>query len=272
MAANPEPKPRTRRTAPRIAIVLAALAALAWHTRPDGRLHVIFPAVAGDAAIIRTPSGGFVLIDGGADPTAIAAALGRRMPFWQRSLDAVVLTSPDAQRLPGQVAALTRYRARVALAPPASSRGATFAEWQRLLAEQRTPVHTAQPGARLALGGATLTVLAAHDEGLLLLVQYGRTSAALAHTAGPALDHALPGRTGQCDLLAFPWERDPRSPLVEALQPRAILFTDGYRGDDPIELTYAERAVGGADLYHERVDGTIEWISDGQRAWVTAER
>jgi hypothetical protein len=227
--------------------------------------------VAGDAALIRTPAGGFVLVDGGADPAALAAALGRAMPYWQRHLDAVVLTSADPQRLPGQVAALARYQAAVALAPPTASRAAAFAEWRRLLAEQRTPVHVARPGMRLDLGGARLSVLAADDAGALLRLDYGATSAVLGHSAG-SVDGALAGRLRPCDLLAFPWERDPRDVLVEALRPRHILFTDGQRADDPAELTYLERAIGGARLYHERLDGDVEWISDGYRTWVLASQ
>ncbi|MEN9937118.1 MAG: hypothetical protein RLZZ387_3697 [Chloroflexota bacterium] len=264
MAAE-ETTPDTRRqTIARAALLLATLAALAWHTRPDGRLHVLFPAVDGDAALIRTPAGGFVLIDGGADPAALAAALGRAMPPWQRHLDAVVLTRADAYRLPGQVAALSRYHSAVALAPPTSSRGAAFAEWRRLLIDQRTPIRAAHPGARLDIGGATLTVLATDDEGALLRVEYGATCALLSHT--PPL---VPPRTlRRCDLLAFPWERDPRTPLVTQTRARHILLTDGYHADDVVELTYRERAVGGARLYHERIDGAVEWVSDGMRSWV----
>ncbi|HWQ14208.1 MAG TPA: hypothetical protein VNL77_15525, partial [Roseiflexaceae bacterium] len=200
-------------------------------------------------------------------PAALAAALGRAMPYWQRHLDAVVLTSPDARRIPGQVAALARYRAAVALAPPAASRAAAFAEWRRLLAEWRTPVRIAHPGTRLDIGGARLTVLAADGAGVLLRLEHGTTCAVLGHSAGP-IAPAFAAGLRPCALLAFPWERDPRDPLIEALHPRHIVLTDGYRGDEPVELTYLERAVGGARLYHERIDGTVEWVSDGRRCWV----
>src|SRR5207237_7278804 len=97
---------------------------------------VVFLETKGDAALIQTPAGGYVLIDGGADPTALATGLGRRMPFWRRTLDVVVLTSRDSMHLPGQIAALARYRAGLALAPPeVGKEGALLAEWLRLLGE-----------------------------------------------------------------------------------------------------------------------------------------
>src|SRR5438046_9617002 len=98
-----------RKLALQIAILVAALLVLAWHVRHDSRLHVIFLETKGDAALIQTPAGGYVLLDGGGDPAALTAALGRRMPFWRRTLQAVVLTAPDGAHLPGQVAALAPY-------------------------------------------------------------------------------------------------------------------------------------------------------------------
>src|SRR5690349_17263051 len=97
----------------------------------------------GDAVLIQTPAGGYVLVDGGSDPAALSAALGRQLPFWKRDLDAVVLTAADGAHLPGQVAALARYHAGLALTPPIAKRGALIDEWRRLLAEQRTPIRSA---------------------------------------------------------------------------------------------------------------------------------
>jgi beta-lactamase superfamily II metal-dependent hydrolase len=180
---------RRRKLIVQIALLLAALLALAWRARPDGRLHVIFLEGKGDAALIQTPAGGYVLLDGGSDPAALTAALGRRMPFWQRALDAVVLTAADGAHLPGQVAALARYRAGLALVPPVARRGATLAEWLRLLDEQHTPVQAARAGSRLDLGGAALRVLAVGDgdeAGLLLRLDYGATSVVFDYTGGEA--------------------------------------------------------------------------------------
>jgi hypothetical protein len=51
-----------------------------------------------------------------------------------------------------------------------------------------------------------------------------------------------------------------------------MVLTDGQQADKPIEQTFVERAIGGAALYHERLDGVITWISDGRRARVETER
>jgi beta-lactamase superfamily II metal-dependent hydrolase len=277
MTTNPEQPPhRHRKTLLQLALLAAVLLVLAWRARPDGRLHVFFLETKGDAALIQTPAGGYVLIDGGGDPAALTAALGRRMPFWQRRLDAVVLTLPHSKHLPGQVAALARYRAGMALAPPAAKRSATLDEWLRLLAEQGAAVRTARAGQRLDLGGAALRVLAVGDgdeSGLLLRLEYGATSVVFDQSGGEA-DEAALAASGppRATLLAFPWQRDPHAAVVRALRPQALVFTDGQSADQPVEQTFVERAVGGAALYHEQLDGAIEWISDGGQAWVVTER
>jgi beta-lactamase superfamily II metal-dependent hydrolase len=267
---------RWRKLAIQAGVLAAVLLALAWRARPDGRLHVIFLESKGDAALIQTPAGGYVLVDGGGDPAALTATLGRRLPFWQRKLEAVVLTSADGAHLPGQVAALARYRVALALAPPALRQGAVAKEWLRLLDDGHTRVRAARPGDQLRLGGATLRVLAVGDggeSGLVLRIDYGTTSVVLDHMGGEADEKALlAGMTQPATLLVFPWQRDPRTAFVEALRPRALVFTDGQTADKPAELTFVDRADGGAALYHERLNGTIEWVSDGRRAWVVAER
>ncbi|HEU5099839.1 MAG TPA: hypothetical protein VFU22_12500 [Roseiflexaceae bacterium] len=276
MSTTPDQPARPhRRLLTQAAVIALALALLAWRSWPGQQLRVIFLETKGDAVLIQTPKGGYVLIDGGGDPSALAAALGRHMPFWRRTLDLVVLTSVDSARLPGQVAALARYRAELAIAPASAKRGALIEEWRRLLAEQETPIRVAQAAQTIDLGGARLRVLAAGDgdeQGLILRLDYGATSVVFDESGGETDEEALAATLRPANLLAFPWQRDAHTSFVAALRPRAIVLTNGAQADRPVEQTFVERAIGGAVLYHERLDGAITWISDGRRAWVETER
>lgn len=253
-----------------IALLVGVLAFLAWYVRPDGKLKVMFLETGGDAVLIQTPAGGYVLLDGGSDPAVLAAALGQRMPFWLHTLDAVILTAPDAARLPGQAAALTRYHLNQAIIAPAAHTSALFNEWRRLVQAADVPVHIAQTGEVFGLGGAQLRVLAlgsGKSAGMLLRLEYGATSVVFDQNG---LDSDVPQH--QANLLAFPWELDPHAPVVSAFHPQAIVFTDGEQAAHPAELTFRERAIGGARLYHERLNGAITWATDGQQSWITTER
>jgi beta-lactamase superfamily II metal-dependent hydrolase len=252
------------------------LALLAWHAWPSHQLRVIFLETKGDAVLIQTPAGGYVLIDGGSDPAALAAAIGRQLPFWRRTLGLVMLTSADGVHLPGQIAALARYDAGMVIAPAIAKRGALIEEWRRLLAEQHIPIRSARVGQRLDIGGATLRVLATGDgdeDGLVLRLDYGATSVVFDHSGGAADEETLTAAgLRPATLLVFPWQRDAHTAFVAALRPRVMVLTDGQQADKPIEQTFVERAIGDAVLYHERLNGTITWISDGRRAWVETER
>ena len=250
---------------------LLLLAGVAWAQRPDGRLHVYLLAAPGDAALIQTPAGRFVLIDGGRDPAILAMLLGQQLPFWRRDLLAALLTDGDGQRLPGQVAALARYRPALALAPPELGTQATAGEWRRLVAEGATPASTLHTGQRLSLDGATLSVLAAapgDEGGAVLLLTYGATRV-LFHTGGSAGDAAaLEAASRPLDLLVYPWQRTPNTPAVTALRPRAIAYTQAYEAPEPALFSYADRRRYSPRLYHPANDGTVELLSDGRRAWI----
>ena len=62
------------------------------------------------AAEVVSPNGRRMLVDGGPSPSALTSALGREMPFWDRSLDLVIMTHPDADHVTGLAEVLDRYQ------------------------------------------------------------------------------------------------------------------------------------------------------------------
>lgn len=87
-----------------IVLIISALFSL-----PDGKLHIVFCDVGqGDAAYIRTPSNQDVLIDGGPNDSVLLC-LGKHMPFYDRTIDVVVLTHPQKDHLQGLISVTDRY-------------------------------------------------------------------------------------------------------------------------------------------------------------------
>ena len=81
-----------------------------WRLQPDGHLHVHFLDVGqGDSALIVSPSGKQIVIDGGPDLTTLEEA-GKKMPFFDRSIDLLVLTHPNTDHLVSLPSLLHRYR------------------------------------------------------------------------------------------------------------------------------------------------------------------
>lgn len=75
----------------------------------DGKLHVVFFDVGqGDAALIRTPSGDDILVDGGPD-SGVVRKLGETLPVGDRDIELLILTHPHADHVTGLVDVFRRY-------------------------------------------------------------------------------------------------------------------------------------------------------------------
>lgn len=62
----------------------------------------------GDAAYLRTPDNQDILIDGGPDAT-ILSKIGKIMPFFDRKIELVILSHPQADHLTGLIDVVKRY-------------------------------------------------------------------------------------------------------------------------------------------------------------------
>lgn len=84
-----------------------------WGAVSSGPLHgearVVFLNVGqGDAIFIEAPNGNQMLIDGGRDQSVLSE-LRQVMPFWDRSIDVVLGTHPDADHIGGLLSVVDRY-------------------------------------------------------------------------------------------------------------------------------------------------------------------
>jgi len=92
------------RTVATAAVAGVVAAGVAWGvaTRPDGLLHVtVLNTGSAPAVLIRTGDGAAVLVDGGASPTLLLAALGRVLPPATSRLDMVVVTGGEEAAVDG---------------------------------------------------------------------------------------------------------------------------------------------------------------------------
>jgi len=63
----------------------------------------------GDSAFIQTPEGHQILIDGGPG-SAVLEKLSALMPFWDKSIDLIILTHPESDHMQGILEVLQRYK------------------------------------------------------------------------------------------------------------------------------------------------------------------
>ena len=91
---------------------------------PDGTLHMhVLDVGQGDAILLVTPSGAQILVDGGPDLSALEH-LGSFLPFFDRTIELLVLTHPDLDHITALPEVAARYRIeRILLSGAAGSSG-----------------------------------------------------------------------------------------------------------------------------------------------------
>ncbi|MCK5434786.1 MAG: MBL fold metallo-hydrolase, partial [Dehalococcoidales bacterium] len=141
-------------------LVVAILVSVAAATMPDDNLHISFLDVGQGDAILIQKGNQQVLVDGGPSPQAISLGLGSKMPFWDRTIDLVILTHPSADHVTGLVEVLQRYEVKQVLYPDLDFESDIYDEWLRVIEEKDIEHTLAQAGQQIDLGeGVVIKVL-----------------------------------------------------------------------------------------------------------------
>jgi len=173
-----------------------ALPVLVWSSAlgagPPRALTVTFFSVGqGDAALIRSPGGAAILIDGGPDPSQVAtklAALG------VHRLDLMVATHPHADHVAGLPAVLARIPVGLVIDPGCPGDSPFYAEFLRAVRASGDPFQHPHPGDVLTVADVRVDVLGPehcwvgsssdpNNDSLVLLVTDGGASVMFAGDA-----------------------------------------------------------------------------------------
>ncbi len=140
-------------------VLLNILAWIAVYDLNQENLEVIFFDVGqGDATFIQTYSGHRILIDGGPG-SVVLEKLGNEMPFWDRSIDLVILTHPHYDHLSGLVEVIKNYQVKNVLWTGVLMDTVIFGKWEKILEEKQIPVYTAQAGQRIYAGSVLFEII-----------------------------------------------------------------------------------------------------------------
>lgn len=108
--------------------------------QPSKNLQVNFFDVGqGDAALIITPGGKTILVDGGPGDTVLSK-LGQALPLGQKKIDTMILTHPHADHLEGLIPVLKRYAVGEVYYTGATHTTSEFFEWLTLVKNKNIPM------------------------------------------------------------------------------------------------------------------------------------
>jgi competence protein ComEC len=266
-------------------VLLAALGVLTvfiWRvglSAPDGRLHLTVLSVgSGEALLVQTPGGRYLLINGGGSTRALSEALGRRMPLLHRQLDFLIVAGVNEDQIGGLAGILERYPpAQVLWSGPPAGTG-TARDLLKKLGQAGVPYQLAQAGQALDLGeGAGLRVLGVSRRGAVLLLEWGDFRALLpvgmdfeqmeAMLSDPGLGRVnalLLAEGGVASLNPPEW--------IAGLSPQYVLMSVGAGGERSLLDPELEATLASYTLLRTDYNGWIHLSTDGEQMWVEVER
>jgi len=116
-----------------------------------------FDVGQGDAIFIETPQSHQILIDGGPS-SAILEKLAKEMPFWDRSIDLIILTHPEHDHIAGLIKVLKSYRVENILWTGIIRDTAEYREWKKLIKDEKAEIKIAKAGQKIILPGTVLSI------------------------------------------------------------------------------------------------------------------
>lgn len=272
--------------------LVGALLIINWGiSQPDGNLHIVFFDVGqGDATFIQTPSGRQILIDGGLYPTVLNDALGQQMPFWDRELDLVIATHPDADHVSGLVGVFERYQVDLLLTDGSGAGESEIFDAVLAAAEVgETAVSSIRAGERIEIGdGVILEILhpsSVHnsenrnEKSVSLRLIYSDFSYLCTGDAEQQAEQIMLENGAPLQALVYKAghhgsRTSSSAPFLKAVQPQIIVVSageDNRFGHPHTEMLDRAAAIGATTLRTDQL-GTIELISDGQNMWWQAYR
>jgi competence protein ComEC len=278
-----------------LVVTLASLSWTAVAAAPSGTLRVVFADIGqGDMALITTPGGHRVVVDGGPNGAAAAGVLGSALRFWERSIDLVVLTHPHSDHVSGLTELLRRYDVRRVLERAVEYDSPQYVEWRRAVDAEDTEVVRARPGQQIAFDdGVRLEVIGPPDRllndtvsdtdnaSVVLRLVYGEVSFLLTGDLfedGEAfmLRHDI-GVDSDVLKVAHHGSDSSSSPsFLSAVSPAAAVISAGaenrFGHPDQGVLDRLARHVPPGQVYVTSEHGAVTFVTDGRTLSVHTER
>ena len=274
-----------------LAVVAVSLAAtglgVALTSSPPDLLRVTFFDIdRGHMTLIETPAGNRVLIDGGRDAEEAVRKLESHLPFWDRSLDLVLLTHPDVDHVGGLQAVLERFDVDLLIESPVEHQSQTYAAW-RNVADEHPNRTVADPGQVVALDhGVALHVLLARRDGpdlsindasVVTRLTYGDVSMLLPGDISRFSEYTLleSGLELRSTVLQVPHHGSDSSStdaFLQSVDPAFAIVQVGNRNPfgHPSQqvMSRLSETVPEQQVMVTREAGTVTLESDGERLWV----
>ncbi|MBI2025900.1 MAG: MBL fold metallo-hydrolase [Candidatus Levybacteria bacterium] len=254
----------------------------------DKNLHLVVCNVGqGDAIYIKTPSGKDVLVDGGPNDK-VSDCLNKHMPFWDRDIELMVLTHPDADHITGLVNVLERYNVLHFVTSKTSKNTGIYRKFtEALKAEGLSPKYVFQNDNIDFGDGVISNILWPVSEALIKynrasevnelsviqVINFGDFKALLTGDAGETVHETLIGFLNGIDVIKVPHHGSKTGMseiFISKLNPSLAVISVGKNNRYGHPTKYILDLLTKYKIKTLRTDknGEVEIVSDGKSYWV----
>jgi competence protein ComEC len=229
----------------------------------------------GDGLFIETPSGTQIMFDAG-PPRKILGPLQKIMSPFDKTIDAIIISNPDADHIGGLTDILKNYKVGVILESGTLTDSKTYQSLREEMKRQNIPDILAKRGMKLDIGGgAVIDILfpdrdvsawATNDGSVVARLFYGKTSIMLTGDAPMKTEQIILSENKPAELKSdilkvghHGSRTSTSSEFVKAVSPVYALISDGKDNTygHPHGETLATLAQFGAKIFRTDMLGTI---------------
>jgi competence protein ComEC len=284
-----------------VPVLIVVTVWLAVIVSPDNKLHLIACDVGQGDAILATYRKTQILIDGGPD-RSVLTCLSEHMPFWDREIEVVILTHPEADHFTGLIEVFKRYRVKTLVATPLDVSSQGYQVLKNIVGGSGTRVVNPTSGMVIRLGllyldivypasknlgltnpsvnndvlGAFSSNQSPNDFSIVANLRLGEFDALLTGDIGPKVisDVLATGKIRDIDYIKIPHHGSKNGltkELLEASVPEIAVISVGKNpwGHPHQEVLQLLQEAGVRTLRTDQ-EGDIEIITDGKNTWLMA--
>lgn len=241
----------------------------------------------GDAIFIEAPNGNQILVDGGPD-NKVLRRLGKILPFYDRSIDMLIVSNPDKDHIAGFIDILRRYEVTKVVEPGTVSGTAVYRELENEIEKEKSEKILARRGMRVILDGENgvfldilfpdrdVPGLSTNDGSIVAKLVYGETSFLLTGDSPKSVEGYLVSLDGgrlRSDVLKVGHHGSKTSTgemFLGYVSPQYAAISSGRNNKygHPHKETIESLQKFGISYFNTAQDGTIVFQSNGNKVFL----
>jgi competence protein ComEC len=238
-----------------------------------------FDVGQGDSIFIETQGSNQILIDGGPD-SGVLKNLNKEMPFYDRTIDLMILTHADKDHLFGLLDVLKRYEVKNIVWTGAKNESALCNEWIKLIEEEEAKIVIARQGERIVVNEIPLVYMDIihpdsienysnlNDTSVITRLVFEKTSILMMGDATKRTDKNILKWDLKSDVLkvAHHGSKDSTSSeLLKKTSPKAAVISVGKNNyGHPSQEVLESLGNSGIEVLRTDEYGDIKMLSDGE--------